>query len=74
MTQRSDEVKRDMNAFMMVVLIVAMAMGYLLSRSRWLTSEKGDRLSPLSRNRMKTEVKLTFANIIINVNRSKSKK
>ncbi len=72
MSGRSYEVSHDLSAFMMVVLIVALVMGYLLSRSRWLTWERGERFSPMSRNKADARVKLTFGNFIMNINRSKS--
>jgi hypothetical protein len=74
MSQRSYEVTHDMSAFMMVVLIVTLVFGYLLSRSRWLTSEKGHRqiASPMSANKVNPRLKIALGNIIINISNSRT--
>lgn len=75
MSQHDVEVTHDLSVYMMVVLIVALVMGYLFSRTRWLTSEKGHRLlaSPLSANKLNPRFKFVFGNLIINIHHAKTK-
>ena len=75
MAEHDTEVTHDLSVYMMVVMIVALVMGFLFSRSRWLTKEQGSRIlaSPLSENKVNPRFKLVLGNIIINIYHAKTR-